>query len=197
MNVFVATLGTSIVFSGLAQRVSNGNIETVGNPGFGFANNDVLGINVSILLFVLATIACAVFLRRTSFGRHTYGVGGNAEAARLAGVRVGAVRICAFTIAGLGAGLAAVVVASQSISANSQGYLGTQFDAWTAMLIGGNSLAGGEGVVWRTVIGVLILALINNGFNLLGVDPLYQQVITGVILLASIGLDALVRKRRN
>ena len=195
MNVFVATLGTSIVFTGLAARLSNGKIQAVSDPGFGFVNQRVLGVAISGWLFALAIVACSVYLRQTSYGRRTYAIGGNEEAARLAGVRVYAVRICAFAIAGLGAGLAGVIVASQSLSASSEGYLGTQFNAWTAMLIGGNSLAGGEGAVWRTVVGVLILALVHNGFNLLGVDPLYQQGLTGLILLVAVGLDALVRRR--
>lgn len=197
MNVFVATLGSSIVFAGLATRISDGSIQAVSDPGFGFANDKFLGIAVSIWMFLAAIVACSVYLRRTSYGRRTFAIGGNAEAARLAGVRVFSVRICAFMIAGLGAGLGAVIVASQSLSADGSSFTGVQFNAWTAMLIGGNSLAGGEGAVWRAVVGVLILALVNNGFNLLGVDPLWQQVLTGVILLAALGLDSLVRRKRS
>jgi ribose transport system permease protein len=197
MNVFVATLGSSIVFAGLATRISDGSIQAVDDSAFGFANDKLLGIAVSIWMFIAAIAVCSIYLRRTSYGRRTYAIGGNAEAARLAGVRVFSVRICAFVIAGLGAGLGAVIVASQSLSADGSRFTGVKFDAWTAMLIGGNSLAGGEGAVWRTVVGVLILALVNNGFNLLGVDPLWQQVLTGLILLGALGLDALVRRKRS
>jgi ribose transport system permease protein len=87
-------------------------------------------------------------------------------------------------------------VASRSFSANANAFNGAQYNVWTAMLLGGNSFYGGEGAIWRTVVGVFLLALIGNGFDLLNVDPLYQQIATGGILLTAVAVDMFVRRKR-
>jgi len=195
MNDFVATLGTSIVFGGAAVAATGGTIQTVDDNGFGSLSNDFLGMSLSIWIVAIFAFVCSLLLTRTTFGRHIYAVGGNEEAARLAGVRVHRVRAAAYTIAGISAGVAAVLIASRSLSANANNGTTTAFSVWTAVLLGGNSMVGGRGSVWRSIVGVLLLALIGNGFNLLGIDPLYQQVVTGGILLIAVGVDAWVRKR--
>jgi ribose transport system permease protein len=196
MNHFVATVGTLIAFSGLAVAVTGGFVITVPDPAFGWLGSArPLGVPVSIWIMVVAIALTSFLLARTAFGRRARAVGGNIEAARLSGVRTGGVIVTAYLIAGLLAGLAAVLVASRSLSATANVAASPQFMVWTAILVGGNSLVGGRATVWRTVVGVALLALIANGFNLLGVPPTYQQVVTGLILLLSVAVDGWARNR--
>ena len=146
---------------------------------------------------VVAVVVFGLLLARTTAGRYMYAAGGNAEAARLAGVRVDAVRILAFTLSGAAAGLAGVIDTSRVLSAQA-GTADTTlaFTVLAGIVVGGTSILGGEGAVWRTVVGVLFIALIGNGYILLGLDPLYEQITMGVILLAAVGLDVWTRQRR-
>ena len=193
MNVFTTTLGTSIAVAGLAAAITGGTIQTPTDAGFGFMANNFLGVNLAIWVFAVVAVASSFLLIRTVLGRYTYAVGGNEEASRLAGVNVKNIRLIALGLSGLGGGIAGVIVASSSISASASSNSDVAFNVWTAMLLGGNSMWGGEGTVWRCLVGVALMALISNGFNLLAVDPLYQQVATGAILLGAIGLDAWTR----
>jgi ribose transport system permease protein len=126
-----------------------------------------------------------------------YAVGGNAEAARLSGIRVGLVRGVTFALSGLAAGLAGVVVASRVSTGQADTGAGLELAAIAAIVIGGTSILGGEGAIWRTVLGVVLITLIGNGFNLLNVDPTYQQIFQGVIILLAVGIDAWARRSRR
>ena len=135
-------------------------------------------------------------LSRTTFGRYVYAIGGNEEAARLSGVRVGLVRTTTFAISGLSAGLAGVIGASRI--ATGQANVGTEItlSAIAAVVIGGTSIMGGEGAVWRTLFGVLLLQLISNGLNILNVPPFYQLIVRGSVILFAVALDALRHRSR-
>lgn len=194
MNVFVATLATSIVFSGAAVAVTGGTVQIATDPGYAFALARPLGLTVPVWCFLLTVVATWFLFTRTTIGRYLYATGGNEEATRLTGIRTRPVRLFAFVFAGLTAGVGAVLVSSGSMSAGTSSGAAMAYNVWTAMLIGGNSMSGGEGAVWRTVAGVALLALLQNGFNLLGVEPLYQQIATGVVLLLAIGVDAWTRR---
>src|SRR5207237_728868 len=122
---------------------------------------------------------------RTRFGRYAYATGGNAEAARLAGVRVNVVRAATFAISGLAAGIAGVILVSEVQTAQWNANTGIEFDAITAIVLGGTSLLGGEGAIWRSVLGAFFLQMIGNGFNLLGTTPELQYVIKGLVLAAA------------
>jgi ribose transport system permease protein len=197
INAFVATLGTSIVFAGLAAGLTGGTIQTVTDPSYGFAHNELLGVRWSTWTMFAIFIVLTLLLAKTTAGRYTFAVGANEEAARLAGVRVHRIRAWGFVISGLAAGIAAVITSSRSLSADAGGGDVVAWQVWTAMLIGGNSMLGGEGAMWRALAGVFLLALIGNGFDLLGVNPLYQQVATGTILVLAVGLDALGRSKAH
>jgi ribose transport system permease protein len=137
-------------------------------------------------------------LSRTTFGRYMVASGGNAEAARLAGVRVNRIRVITFVLSGGAAGLGGVIDISRLLSAQAaSGGTTLAFTVLAGIVVGGTSIAGGEGSVWRTGIGVLFIALIGNGFNLLAVNPLYQQIVLGIILLIAVGLDSWARQRRR
>jgi ribose transport system permease protein len=126
-----------------------------------------------------------------------FAAGGNAEAARLSGVRVNLVRTSCYALSAFSAALAGILIVSRAGTAvPDAGGLSIAVLAVTGVVIGGTSILGGEGAIWRTVLGVLLLALIGNGFNLLEVNPTYQDIIRGGIILAAVGLDAWARKVR-
>ncbi len=124
-----------------------------------------------------------------------YAAGGNPEAARIAGVRVNVVRVVSFMLSGGAAGLAGVIDASRVLSAQSQDNSSLTFTVLAGIVVGGTSILGGEGAVWRTVVGILFIALIGNGYDLLGLNPLYEQMTLGVLMIVAVGLDAWSRGR--
>ena len=145
---------------------------------------------------VVAVIVFGVLLATTTAGRYMYAAGGNAEAARLAGVRVDAVRVLTFALSGTRrrAGRRDRHLARASAQA-SPNDTALAFTVLAGIVVGGTSILGGDGAVWRTVVGVLFIALIGNGYMLLRFDPLYEQITMGALLLAAVGLDALSRRR--
>jgi ribose transport system permease protein len=134
-------------------------------------------------------------LSRTIFGRYVYATGGNPEAARLSGIRVGMLRGSCFAISGLAAGLAGVLLASRTQSAAANLGTGMELTAISAAVVGGTSIMGGEGAIWRAVLGTLLLAIIGNGFNLLNIDTTYQQIVQGGLILLAVAADQLARRR--
>jgi ribose transport system permease protein len=197
INSLITTLAMSFIVSGCASLVTKGNLLVLfDKPGFGkFARTEFLTIKTSIWLMIAAVIVIGWLLATTTAGRYMYAAGGNAEAARLAGVRVHGIRTLTFVLSGGAAGLAGVIDTSRVLSAQaSGGDTALAFTVLAGIVVGGTSILGGEGAVWRTVVGVLFIALIGNGYILLGLDPLYEQITMGVILLAAVGLDALSRR---
>jgi ribose transport system permease protein len=197
VNAFIATLATSIVIYGFAQVVTGGNLVSVSANRFSILGlGSAWGINYPVFVWLGFALAAGFLLSRTRFGRYAYATGGNAEAARLAGVRVNVVRAATFAISGLAAGIAGVILFSEVGTAQWNANSGIEFDAITAIVLGGTSLLGGEGAIWRTVLGAFFLQMIGNGFNLLGTTPELQYVIKGLILAAAVSLDAWARRRR-
>jgi ribose transport system permease protein len=196
INSFIGTLATSIVFAGLAIIITGGNIVTVLDPGFGtLGQNDWGGLKFTGWVFLGFAAVAGIVLARSRFGRYVYAVGGNAEAARLSGIRVGLTRGACFALSGLAAGIAGVLLASRTTSAQADLGRGLELTAISAAILGGTSILGGEGAVWRGVMGVLLLALIGNGFNLLGIDTTYQQIVQGGLILVAVAADQLLRRR--
>ncbi len=200
INALITTLAMSFVIGGLALKVSAGNLIVLSPSSgfFKFANAQFLTVPSAVWMTLLFIIVLGLLLTRTTFGRYMVASGGNAEAARLAGVRVNFTRVVAFTLSGGAAGLGGVIDISRLLSAQAaSGGSALSFTVLAGIVVGGTSIAGGEGSVWRTAIGVLFIALIGNGIDLLGVDPLYQQIVLGLILLIAVGLDAWARQRRR
>jgi ribose transport system permease protein len=196
INSFIATLATSIVYQGLAILITGGLIVTVLNTNFGLLGQDSLwGITYPGWCFILFAIVTAFVLGRTTFGRYVYAVGGNAEAARLSGIRVGLIRTNCFAISGLAAGIAGDFLASRTQSAASDLGSGMELTAIAAAVVGGTSILGGEGAIWRGVLGTLLLAIIGNGFDLLNINTTYQQIVQGGLILLAVAADNLVRRR--
>ena len=159
-----------------------------------FAATKILGITSAAWMMIATAIVAFIVLSRSTFGRYVYATGGNIQAARLGGVRVNAIRVATFALSGLAAGLAGTLDASRVLSAQATGGQFLTFTVLTGIIVGGTSIMGGEGSIQRTVLGCLFVALIANGFNLLGFDPFYQQVTLGVILLLAVGVDAWSRR---
>lgn len=195
INPFVATIASSVVFLGIAALITQGTVISVSTPGFSAPGLARFGsLTLVAIVFVAFAIVTAVLLSRTVLGRSFYAVGGNYEAARYAGIRVRAVQIGAYVISGLAASLAGVLMASRNTSAQADLRTDLAFQAITAIVIGGVSIYGGIGTIPRALAGVLILALIGNGFNLLLVDPAYQKVLLGVIIVLAVAVDAWSRR---
>jgi ribose transport system permease protein len=196
MNAFVATLGTSIVFAGLAGAMTGGYLIQIADPSFGdLAEKTFLRAHISVYLFLVTILLCGALLNLTSFGRYVRAIGANPETARLSGVPTQLVVALTYCCSGFGGGIAAVLVTSQAMTANPNSAGTSQFSVWAALLLGGNSMFGGVGAAWRTVVGILLLALIQNGFNLVGIDPVFQQLATGLVFLAAVAMDAWTRPR--
>jgi ribose transport system permease protein len=198
INSLIATLAMSFVVSGLASLVTSGNLIILySRPSFGdLARTSFLSVNTSTWIMVVTVVLLAVVLARTTAGRYMYAAGGNAEAARLAGVRVQLIKVATFVISGGAAALGGLIDTSRVLSAQaSNGETALTFTVLAGIVVGGTSILGGEGGIWRTVVGVLFIALIGNGFDLLGLNPLYEQITLGAILLIAVGTDAWTRLR--
>jgi ribose transport system permease protein len=198
INALIATLAMAFIVEGCVSLVTNNTLIVLfDKPAFGkFARTEFFTIKASIWWMLAAVVVLGVLLATTTAGRYMYAAGGNAEAARLAGVRVNAVRVLTFMLSGAAAGLAGVIDTSRVLSSGPAVGADTTltFTVLAGIVVGGTSILGGEGAVWRTVLGVLFLAMIGNGYALLGFDPLYEQITTGGIILLAVGLDALTRR---
>ena len=200
INPLIGTLAMTFVVSGIAAIVTKGNlVVALDHLDFqSFAATDIAGISSAAWIMIVIAVLATVLLSRTTFGRYVYATGGNVQAARLGGVRVNAVRVATFALSGTAAALAGTLDASRVLSAQAtSGGQFLTFTVLTGIIVGGTSILGGEGSIQRTVLGCLFVALIANGFNLLGLDPFYQQVTLGVILLLAVGLDAWSRRAES
>jgi ribose transport system permease protein len=195
INPIITTLATALMIRGLAVAITGGFLVRVDDPDYAILGSDQLfGVRYTTYLFVVFAIATAILLSRTTLGRAIYASGGNAEAARLSGIRVGVVRATTFVVSGLSAGLAGVMISSRVSTGQADTGVGIELTAIAAVVIGGTSILGGEGAIWRSVLGVLLLTLIGNGFNLLNVNPTYQQIFQGAIILSAVAIDAWSRR---
>ena len=198
INPLIATLAMSFVISGLASLVTSGNlIIDYSKPGFAdIARTQFLTVYTSTWIMVAVVLAFGFLLSRTTAGRYMYAAGSNAEAARLAGVRIQWIRLLTFVLSGGAAALGGVIDSARVLSAQaSNGQTTLTFTVLAGIVVGGTSILGGDGAMWRTVVGVLFIALIGNGSDLLGLNPLYDQIALGVIILLAVGSDAWSRLR--
>lgn len=191
VNAIIATLASGIMIRGLALVITGGSLVRVLDPHFSkIGRGEFLGVKYVVFVFMAIVAITWFVLARTAFGRYVFAVGGNAQAARLSGVRVHRIRTMAFVISGLAAATAGVLVASRVSTGQADAGLGLEINAIAAIVIGGTSINGGEGAVWRTLFGVLLVTLVGNGFNLLNVNPIWQQVFQGAVILGAVALDS-------
>ena len=192
MSPFIATLGTMTMFRGLTLVYTNG------NPITGLGDSDlfrmigrgyILGIPVPIIIVIIVFLLLYYLLHKTPFGRHTYAVGGNENAAFISGIKVNQVKTIIYSLSGILAAIAGLILTSRLNSAQPMAGESYELDAIAAVVLGGVSLSGGKGRLLGTLIGVLIIGTLNNGLNLLGVSSFYQQVVKGLVIIIAVLLD--------
>jgi ribose transport system permease protein len=193
---FIATLGWMLVASGLAYIIAAGeSIYDIPNSFVWLGRGaDLFSIPNAVVLMVLLYLAAYFIMSQTVLGRHIYAVGGNAEAARLAGIRVQWILLFVYTASGLMAGLGGIILASQLKSGAPTYGLLYELYVIAAVVVGGTSLSGGEGKMMGTLIGALMIGVIQNGMNLTGVESYAQKVVLGLVILGAVLLDKLRRK---
>ncbi|MFE7243150.1 ABC transporter permease [Streptomyces sp. NPDC057580] len=197
VNPFVATLGTSSAISGLAFVYSKSAPFVVSDPNFQILGLSSLAtIPTPAVIFIVLAVVGGLVLAKTNLGRNIYAVGGNPEASRLSGLRVPVLVGGTYLLTGLLATLAGMIDASR-LGVGQADIGGTvALDAIAVVVIGGTSLLGGEGAIWRTVVGLLILATLTNMFYSLNVSQNWQLIAKGVIVVAAVAMDGLLRRRR-
>jgi ribose transport system permease protein len=198
INSFLATLATGLVMGGLALWVTAGySRDLSANPTFTWLGSHRFGdVPVSVIVVLLTFVVLTLILTRTTLGRYAFAVGSNAEAARLSGISIVRVRLFAYAIGGCAASIGGMILATRT----GVGQVVTNADTYTlhaiaAVVIGGTSILGGRGAIWRTLMGVLILALLQNAFNLMNVQPYWQQVVAGVIIVLAVIANAASGRR--
>jgi ribose transport system permease protein len=194
---FIATLGTMGIARGVVLALTMGYPIQPFPEAFEVIGRGYLGpIPIPVVIMTVVVIAGHIFLGRTTIGRYIYYVGSNPTAARLSGLNVGRILILVYTMAGFLSGLAAVVLVSRLTSAQSNMGTGWELDAIAAVVIGGTSLAGGEGSVLGSLIGAALMGVIKNALILLGVNVYWQSVVIGIVIVLAVALDAWRQSRR-
>ena len=200
---FIATLGMMTVARGFALIYSNrpvsGLTDTYNFIGQGEILKVIpiqppLGIPIPVIILAVVAIGAHIMLNSTRFGRHIYAVGGNEQAALISGLNVGRIKIGVYTVAGLLSGLAGLVLSSRIGSGQAGLAVGYELDAIASAVIGGTSLSGGIGTIWGTIIGALIIGVLNNGLDLLNVSAYWQTIVKGSIIVIAVIIDE--RKNR-
>jgi ribose transport system permease protein len=192
INPYITTVGIGFILNGLALLLTDNAAFMVSNPGFAeLGAGRLYGVPYSGILLILILVALQLVLWRTIYGEVIYAVGGNYEASWLSGIRVTLVVASTYMLVGACYGLAGSITASQLSSAQANMDPSIVFDVLTIVVVGGTSLGGGSGAVWRTAVGIAIIATITNGFVLLDISPYYQSIIKGAIIVAALSLDVL------
>jgi ribose/xylose/arabinose/galactoside ABC-type transport system permease subunit len=196
VNSLVATLGSGLAFTGIAYVTTGSAPVPADDDGLQrIMTANVLTVPVPVLIFAAMVATFAYLLHFSVFGRQCYAVGANAEAARFAGIRVPLVQFVPFVLVGFLAGLAGIVLAGLLNSGQPSAAQSWPLGVIAAVVIGGVSISGGRGTVFQAVVGVLLIGLIDNGFNLLDFDPNYRSIFTGTIIVAAVALDSALRRR--
>lgn len=194
---FIVTLGTLTALRGAAYLVANGTTVINRNLNFAWIGNDYLGpFPWLVAIALLAVLASWFILRRTVLGVQIYAVGGNQRAARLTGIKVNRVLLFVYGVSGLLAGLAGIMSASRLYSATGMLGSGYELDAIAAVILGGTSFTGGIGTIPGTLLGALIIAVLNNGLTLLNMSYFWQLVVKGLVIIVAVTIDRL-RRRGN
>lgn len=195
---FIATLGTMTSARGLALLYSNG--RPIGNLSSQFefiGGGTVLGIPLLIILFILVAIISNFILNKTKFGKNAFALGGNEKAAVVCGVNINKAKMLIYGYAGLLSGLAGIMLTARISAGQPSAGLGYEFDGIIAAVVGGTSLSGGIGTIPGTVIGAMIVGVLNNGLDLMNVSSYWQQILRGAIIVIAIIIDARRNKSRG
>ena len=194
---FIVTLATMTIFRGLTLVYMDGRPISGPKDNFAFqflGKGQVFGIPFQVILFLIVYIVLSTLLNKTSHGRKIFAVGGNEKASFISGIKIDKVKILVYVISALMAVVSGLVLTSRLNSAQPTAGSAYEMDAIAAVVLGGTSMTGGSGSLTGTLIGILILGVLNNGLNLLGVSSFYQQIVKGVVILIAVLID---RKRNK
>ena len=198
MFPFVVTLATQLVFRGVGYRITGGYARSIEIPVFKRIGTGRLfgAIPYPILIFLFVAFLAYIILHWTKLGRYCYAVGGNINAARASGVNVPKTQIITYVISGVCCGIAGIIMTSRINASQPNSGVGYETDAIAACVIGGTSFAGGIGTIPGTVIGIIIIGLIYNGMNLLGISAYWQTIMKGLLIVSAVLLDMLLHRKR-
>lgn len=198
LQPFIVTMGMLSAARGLALLTTDGNPVSQLNADFRWLGNGyVLGIPVPVILFVVLFALAWILLNKTLFGRYVYAVGGNQKSARTSGISVVKIKVLVYTLCGALAGIAGLILTARTGSAQTNAGAAYELDAIAAVVIGGTSMAGGVGTLVGTLFGILIIGVMNNGLDLLGVQSYYQQIIKGALIVVAVLLDPSRKQQRD
>jgi ribose/xylose/arabinose/galactoside ABC-type transport system permease subunit len=187
---FIVTLGTMTIARGLALIITKGRPISNLSDSFNFiGGGSLFGIPFPILILIFVFIICTIILNKTVLGRYIYAIGGNEQAAKVSGINVNKIKMIVYIISGLLAGLAGILLTSRVTTGQPNAGAGFELDAIAAAVIGGTSTTGGVGTIAGTMIGALLIGVINNGLDLMNVTSYYQQVVMGAIIIGAVVLD--------
>ncbi len=193
---FIVTLASMNITKGIALVYTQGAPIRCMTDAFKFPGAGYVGpIPMPVILMLIIFVIAVMLVNRTHFGRHIYAVGGNAQAASFSGINVQKVKFWVYTFTGVMAGIAGVVIASRLYSGQPRSGEGAEMDAIAAVVVGGTSMSGGSGRLGGTLIGVLIIGVLNNGLNLMGVDSNWQYIVKGFVILLAVYVD-FIRNRK-
>lgn len=193
----IGTLASSFAVMGISTIVTGGNVIVANDPSWqAFGRGHIGDVTLGTITMVVFLVLCGLLLTRTTYGRRLFATGGNPDAAWLSGIRVHRVRTFTYVLSGFSAGLAGVLIASRVGTGQSDSGSDLLFIVLAGIVVGGTSIMGGTGAIWRTALGVLFVAMINNGFTLLSLDPTYEQIVEGALIILAVGLDAWSKKTR-
>lgn len=193
---FIVTLATMNIARGLAKVYTGGSPVRVVTKEWQFIGAGYIGpIPVPVIIMLIIIVITALIMNKTKLGRHIYAVGGNTQAAEFSGIKVSNVKFLVHAYAGLMAGIAGIILASRMYSGQPTAGEGAEMDAIAAVVVGGTSMAGGSGKIGGTIIGALIIGVLNNGLNLMNVNSFWQDVVKGVVILLAVFIDY-IRNRK-
>lgn len=193
---FIVTLASMNITKGIALVLTNGAPIRCMTDAFKFPGAGYVGpVPTPVILMVIVFVVACLIVNRTQLGRHMYAVGGNAQAAKFSGINVKKVKFIIYTYTGIMAGIAGVVIASRLYSGQPTAGDGAEMDAIAAVVVGGTSMSGGSGRLGGTLIGVLIIGVLNNGLNLLGVNSNWQYIVKGMVILLAVFVDWIRNKK--
>jgi ribose transport system permease protein len=187
---FVATLAVLTIARGLTLLWTKGYPISVFGDNFAYIGTGwFVGIPIPVWISVLVIFGAIILTTKTALGRYIYAIGGNESAAKLSGINIGKVKIIVYSLAGVLAAIGGLIVTSRLDSAQPNAGMSYELDAIAAVVIGGTSLSGGKGSIWGTVLGAVIIGVLNNGLILLDVSPFWQQVVKGAVILLAVIID--------
>ena len=194
LQPFIATLATMTILRGLTLVFTDGKPITLGSGDLAVAfgkigGGTILGIPTPAIIMIVVFLVCGYVLNNTTMGRHTYALGSNEDAAKLSGLNTDKIKIAVYTVSGILAAVAGIIITSRLYSAQPTAGESYELDAIAAVVLGGTSLTGGKGKISNTIVGALIMGVLSNALNLLDVSSYYQMMIKGVVILIAVLLD--------